>query len=293
MIENYRPGVMTRLELDYEAVCQLNSRLVYARVTGYGNEGPWRDKPGQDLLVQSISGLTWLNGNADMPPTPFGQSVVDLFAGTHLVQGILACLIRRGITDEGGLVEVSLIESAMDIQFEVFTTFLNDGGQMPQRSAVNNANAYLAAPYGIYPTADGFMAVAMVSVIVLGELLECPALLAFKDPKTWFSQRDEIKRILVEHLQTQTTAHWLSILEPADIWCADVFTWTRLTEHEGFKTLNMVQTVGRSDQIKMDATRCPIRIDGQVLTSSKGAPRLGEDTGKLQAEFALSEPLKK
>ena len=287
MIENFRPGVMARLGLDYNSVRPLNPRLVYATVTGYGSAGPWRDKPGQDLLVQAVSGMTWLNGNADMPPTPFGQSVADLFAGAHLVQGILACLVRRGVTDEGGLVEVSLIESAMDVQFEVFTTYLNDGGKLPQRSAVNNANAYLAAPYGIYPTADGFLALAMGSVTRLGELLDCAPLLAYRDPKSWFHQRDDIKRILVEHLQTQPTAHWLSILEPADIWCADVFTWRQLTAHEGFKALNMLQTVGRSDEITMEATRCPIRIDGQVLMSPKGAPRLGEDDDNLQTEFQL------
>ncbi len=288
MIENYRPGVMARLGLNYEALSSLNPRLVYAKVTGYGSEGPWRDKPGQDLLVQAISGLTWLNGNADMPPTPFAQSVVDMFAGANLVQGVLACLVRRGITERGGLVEVSLIETALDIQFEVFTTYLNDGGQLPQRSAVNNANAYLAAPYGIYPTADGFLALAMSSITQLGELLSCEPLLTYTNPKSWFSQRDEIKRILVEHLQTQTTAHWLGILEPADIWCADVLTWRQLTAHEGFKALNMVQMVGRSEQIPMKATRCPIRVDGRVLTAAKGAPRLGEDTERLQAEFGLS-----
>ncbi|RME71776.1 MAG: CoA transferase [Chloroflexi bacterium] len=287
MIENFRPGVMERLGLDYASVEELNPRLVYGRVTGYGAEGPWRDKPGQDLLVQAISGMTWLNGNADMPPTPFGQSVVDLFAGAHLVQGILACLVRRGTTGKGGLVEVSLIESAMDVQFEVFTTFLNDGGQLPRRSAVNNANAYLAAPYGIYPTADGYIALAMASIPRLGELLDCPALLAYTDPKSWFSHRDEIKRILVDHLQTRPTAEWLSILEPADIWCAEVFNWHQLTAHEGFQVLKMVQTVGRSSDIKMETTRCPIRIDGQILVSPKGAPRLGEDTEKLAAEFHL------
>jgi len=155
MIQNFRPGVMEKLGFDYEAVRKLNPRLVYGEVTGYGQQGPWRNKPGQDLLLQSLSGLTWLSGDADQPPVPFGLAVVDLFAGAHLVQGILACLVRRGITGAGGKVEVSLLESILDFQFEVLTTHLNDGGQLPHRSAVNNAHAYLGAPYGIYATADG------------------------------------------------------------------------------------------------------------------------------------------
>jgi crotonobetainyl-CoA:carnitine CoA-transferase CaiB-like acyl-CoA transferase len=150
MIGNFRPGVMDKLGLGFDAVTALNPRIVYAEVTGYGNSGPWRDKPGQDLLVQSLSGLPYLNGDADQPPVPFGLAVADMFAGAHLVQGILAALVRRGVTGKGGRVEVSLLESTLDLQFEVLSTFLNDGGKQPVRSSVNNAHAYLGAPYGIY-----------------------------------------------------------------------------------------------------------------------------------------------
>ena len=171
MIQNFRPGVIEKVGLGYEAVRTLNPRLVYGEVTGYGTTGPWRNKPGQDLLVQSLSGLPYLNGDADQPPVPFGLAVADMMAGAHLVQGILALLIRRGITNRGGKVEVSLLESTLDLQFEVLTTYLNDGGQLPQRSAVNNAHAYLGAPYGIYATSDGYLALAMGSITRLGELL--------------------------------------------------------------------------------------------------------------------------
>ena len=279
LVQNFRPGVMARLGLDYEAVRAINPRLVYGEITGYGNEGVWVYKPGQDLLLQAISGLVWLNGDADRPPTPFGLAVVDLFTGAHLVQGILACLVRRGLTGEGGLAQVSLLESILDFQFEVLTTHLNDGGKLPQRSTINNAHAYLAAPYGIYETADGYLALAMGSIPVLGELLDCPPLLAYPDPSTWFTKRDEIKAHLVAHLRGQSTAHWLGILEPKDIWCADVLTWDRLLQHEGFEVIDMVQEVARSETVKLDTLRCPIRIDGQILKNPKGAPRIGEDTG--------------
>ncbi len=175
MIQNFRPGVIEKLGLGYDAVRQANPRLVYAEISGYGQHGPWRDKPGQDLLVQSLSGLAWLNGNAGDPPLPFGLAVADLFTGAHLVQGILACLVRRSISGAGGRVEVSLLESTLDFQFEVLTTYLNDGGQLPRRSAFNNAHAYLGAPYGIYATADGYLALAMGSVPRLAELLDLPA----------------------------------------------------------------------------------------------------------------------
>jgi crotonobetainyl-CoA:carnitine CoA-transferase CaiB-like acyl-CoA transferase len=287
IIQNFRPGVIQRLGLDYDSVAAINPRIVYGSITGYGTTGPWKDKPGQDLLVQSLSGLTWLNGNADQPPTPFGLAVADLMTGAHLAQGILACLVRRGIKGIGGHVEVSLLESVLDFQFEVLTTHLNDGGKDPQRSSVNNAHAYLGAPYGIYATADGYIALAMGSIITLAQLLECPALAQFAAPQSWFSQRDTIKSILVAHLSTRPTAAWLARLEPADYWCADVLTWRQLLDHDAFKVLDMVQTVQRPNGAQLQTTRCPIRIDGQRLKTPKGAPTIGADNATIRHDFDL------
>jgi CoA:oxalate CoA-transferase len=291
MIQNFRPGVIEKIGLGYEAVRALNPRIVYGEITGYGNEGPWRVKPGQDLLVQALSGLPYLNGDADQPPVPFGLAVADMMAGAHLVQGILATLVRRGITGSGGRVEVSLLESILDLQFEVLTTYLNDGGRSPQRSAVNNAHAYLGAPYGIYATVDGYLALAMGSILRLGELLGCPALATYTDPASLFDQRDEIKSILVHHLKGQTTQHWLDILEPADIWCADVLSWDRLFAHDAFKALNMVQTIDSRPEAVLQTTRCPIRIDGELLTSAVAAPRIGEHNQVILDELINDELL--
>lgn len=287
LIQNFRPGVMERIGLGPAACAELNPRLVYGVVTGYGATGPWVGKPGQDLLAQSVSGLTWLNGNADQPPLAFGLSVADLTASAHLVQGLLAALVRRGVTGRGALVEVSLLESILDLQFELTTTFLNDGGKRPERSAVNNANAYLGAPYGIYATADGHLALAMGSIPRLGELLGLPALTQFADPQTWFTRRDEIKRLLAAHLAAQPTRHWLDRLEPADYWCAEVLDWSRLWQTEAFRALDFVQEVTRDDGPTLRTTRCPIRIDGELYKSSRGAPRVGQHTRAIQTEFQL------
>lgn len=288
LIQNFRPGIIERLGLSYAAVQAINPRLVYGTISGYGNDGPWRNKPGQDLLAQSLSGLTWLSGNADHGPVPFGLSIADMLAGAHLTQGILACLVRRGITGRGGLVEVSLLESVLDLQFEVLTTHLNDGGQLPQRSAISGANAYLAAPYGIYATADGHLALAMTPIPRLGELLGCPELLEYSDSKRWFSERDTIKATLADHLRRQTTAHWLGILEPADVWCADVYSWPQLLEHDAFKMLDMTQRVSRANGAALTTTRCPIRIDGELLRSPVGAPKVGEHTAEIVNELHSS-----
>ncbi len=286
MIHNFRPGVIERIGLDFDTVKMLNPKLIYGSVTGYGSEGPWVDKPGQDLLAQSLSGLTWLSGDATQGPVPMGLAIADMFAGAHLVQGILACLVRRGVTSKGGLVEVSLMESILDYQFEVLTTYLNDGGKLPQRSAVNNAHAYLGAPYGIYQTQDGFMALAMGNIVRLGELLGCD-LSAYGDSKTWFTHRDEIKIKLREHLKHQSTKYWLSILEPADYWCAEIFDWEKLLAHEGFQVLEMIQTIELKSGATLKTLRCPIRIDGERLFSNKAAPKVGQDNERILQELEV------
>ena len=292
MIHNFRPGVMARIGLDAQTVMALNPRIVYAAVTGYGDTGPWRDKPGQDLLVQSLSGLAWLTGNAGEhgggAPVPTGVSVIDVITGAHLVQGILAALLRRGVTGQGGQVDVSLLESAMDLQFEPFTAFLNSDRTQPARSAENHANVHTAAPYGIYRTRDGFIAIAMTPMDRSAALISSPELATqAADTDTWFSNRDALKHTLQTHLTKQDTAHWLAALEPAGIWCADVLTWPQLTAHPAFAALEMTQTIHSADGQTMQTTRCPIRLDGQRLTNPRGAPRLGADTDTIAHDFDL------
>jgi len=276
MIENFRPGVMKRIGLDYESVKKINSRIVYGTITGYGNQGPWHTLPGQDLLVQARSGLVWLNGDHDQEPVPVGLAIVDILAGSHLVQGILATLIRCGKTNSGGLVEVSLLESIIDFQFEVLTTHFNDGGKLPERAKINNAHAYLAAPYGIYKTADGFLAVAMGSLADLANAIECPSIKNYLNDNLAFSKRDEVKKILAEHLFNNTNDYWLSKLQAIDYWCAPVLDWHELTEHEAFKILNMTQKVKNTNGTEIKTTCCPIKIDGNRPTSPISAPKVGE-----------------
>lgn len=285
MIHNFRPGVMERLGFDYNSVAALNPNIIYGEISGYGNNTEWKNKPGQDLLLQSLTGLTTLNGNAADGPIAMGLSIVDMLAGAHLAQGILACLYRKLIHQEGGLVQVSMMESAYDFQFETITTFLNDGGELPERSANNNANAYLGAPYGIYKTRNGHLALAMGSIPVLGDLINCPELLAYTDVAEAFDKRDEIKEILAKHLSTAETKHWLSKLEPADIWCSGVLNWDELLAHDGFKSLDMVQEVKMTDGYRYQTTRCPIKIDGELLTSATGSPKLGQDNQNIIKEF--------
>ena len=285
--QNFRPGVIERIGLDYNEVKKINPKIVYGSVSGYGNEGPWKDLPGQDLLAQSRSGLAWLNGNGGDAPTPMGLAAADMLAGNYMAEGILAALFKSLKTGEGSLVETSLIEATLDFQFEVLTTYLNDGNRKPKRSSYNNAHAYLSAPYGIYKTKDSYIAIAMTPVPALGKLLGLDSIIQFDDQKDWFVKRDEIKKLIGDWLILKNTQEWLDILQPADIWCSEVLEWDKLLQDEGFKVLDMIQEIKRPDGLSIKTLRCPIRINNEISKSSIAAPKIGENTLPISEEFNL------
>lgn len=288
VLQNFRPGVIERLGLDYPNVQKLNPRIVYASISGYGGEGPWVSRPGQDLLAQARSGVMWLNGDDDQGPVPFGLAIADMLAGAAAAQGILAALVRRGTTGRGSLVETSLLEALIDFQFEVLTTHLNDGGRLPRRAGFRSAHAYLSAPYGVYPTSDGYIAVAMTPIGKLADLLGIAALEPYRnDPRTWFTARDTIKQIMADTLALQNTDHWLGILEPSDIWCAKVLDWPALLASDGFKALGMLQTVTRQGNVSITTTRSPIRVNGKRARTERAAPLIGEQSAAIRKEFGL------
>lgn len=284
VVQNFRPGVMERIGLDYESVKAINPSIVYASATGYGSEGPWRDRPGQDLLAQSISGLPWLSGSRADGPVPVGLSIADHLLSCHIAQGVTALLVRRFRTGEGGLVETSLLESMLDLQFELLSTKLNDDSITVERHGEHSAHAFLAAPYGTYPTSDGYLALAMNPIPKLGALLELPVLEAMTDPQEAWDRQEEIEAVLAARFALGTTQSWLDILDAADVWCAPVLTLDELLRSDGFAAIRMTQQVTRRGTT-LSTTRSPLRIDGQVLTSDKAAPTLGEDDEKVRAEF--------
>ncbi len=284
LIHNFRPGVMEKTGLGYDMVKHINPQLIYAVISGYGKIGPWKNKPGQDLLLQSITGLAYTTGNATNGPVPFGTSVADMLCGAQLVQGILAALIRKQKRGVGALIEVSLMESLLDFQFELLTTYYATHLQ-PQRSAINNGHPLLSAPYGIYKTADGFIALAMMDIPILSKAIHCEALEVFSQ-KDAFSKRDSIKNILQDFLITQESMHWISLLQNEGLWAMEVLDWREMEKHEAYKVLRMEGVVYAGNE-KIITTRCPIRINGEILFANEPAPQLGEHNESIIKEISL------
>jgi len=282
LIHNFRPGVMQKRGLDYAAVQQINPRIIYGEISGYGKDGPWKNKPGQDLLLQAITGLAYTTGNGTSDPVPFGIAVTDILCGAQLVQGILGALIRRQKKGVGALIEISLMESLLDFQFELLTTYYTNR-QQPQRSNVQNGHPLLSAPYGIYHTLDGYIALAMMDIHILAEAIDCKPLKNFSKEEA-FASRDQIKTILEEHMVTKTTKHWLEALHHHGLWAMEVLDWEKMMNHDAYKSLQMEQTISVKGR-EVVTTRCPIRINTQKIFSEKPAPGLGEHNKKVLSDF--------
>ena len=285
MTHNFRPGVMDKIGLTFADALTINPKIIYGTITGYGDKGPWANKPGQDLLLQSLSGLSWLSGRKSQGPVPFGLAVADLMCGNHFVQGILAALLKRAKTGKGVLVEVSLLESILDVQFEAITSYLNDGGKQPERGDVKgSAHAFLSAPYGVYQTQDGYISLAMGDLLFIGYVLGLD-LKKYTDKHLWFSERDEIRNILSEKLLTQKSDYWLDLLQKEGIWCGKVLNYEELDSQPFVEELQLKQTVKNSEGEKLVTTRSPIQLDGEILVSPKAAPKVGEDNLAIHEQF--------
>lgn len=280
VIHNFRPGVMESLNLDFESVKKINPKIIYAEISGYGKKGPWCGKPGQDLLAQSLSGLTFTTGNKNDLPTAMGLSIGDYLCGNQAVQAILAALIRRHKTGKGALLELSLLESLIDLQFEFFTTYFQNKEQ-PQRSEVSNGNPLLGAPYGIYQTADGYIAIAMMPLNKLGKSLGCSQLDKFSQDDA-FKKRDEIKAVLFEFFKTADTNTWVEKAKEHDLWIMPVLNWKELRQSSTYQQLNLEQEIISGTE-KIITTRCPIRYNNQYFLADKSAPKLNNSRKDLEA----------
>jgi crotonobetainyl-CoA:carnitine CoA-transferase CaiB-like acyl-CoA transferase len=273
---------MEKIGLGFADTQLINPGLIYAEISGYGKKGPWKNKPGQDLLLQAMTGLTFTTGNASDAPMPFGLSIADYMAGAQLVQGILAALIRRHKTKKGAWIEISLMESLLDFQFELLTTYFNSGKEL-NRSQISNGNPLLGAPYGIYQTSTGYIAIAMMDIPVLAKVIESVELENFTQDDA-FVKRDEIKMILKNHLVNNSSTFWIAKLQDQGLWAMEVNDWNEMMEQDAYQVLQMEQDLVVNGK-KFTTTRCPIRINGKRLFSLKPAPKLGEHQEKILQEL--------
>jgi crotonobetainyl-CoA:carnitine CoA-transferase CaiB-like acyl-CoA transferase len=227
VVENFRPGVMPRLGLGYEDFAALNPQIIFVSSSGYGQSGPYAGRPGQDLLIQALSGMLWLAGQETGPPTACGIGITDQYTALHIVIGILAALEHRRHSGRGQRVELNLFSCAISAQQQELTFYLNHG-HIPPRPAENHGSIWATAPFGIYPTSDGYLAIAMTPCPIVGKALGIPELAQYDTNALMLEHRREIYLALADHLAANTTEHWLTLLLEHDVWCAPVQTYDDL-----------------------------------------------------------------
>jgi crotonobetainyl-CoA:carnitine CoA-transferase CaiB-like acyl-CoA transferase len=282
-LQNYRPGVAKRLGVDYESLSAINPRLVYVSISGYGEDGPYMNRPGQDLVLQGMSGAMLSAGREGEAPTAAGQYLVDAITAYTAFEGALAALFHRERTGEGQLVQVNMLDSITTIQMQELSVFTV--GHKPQkRSAEPHAHVYIRAPYGAFATSDGFIIVAFPKLKTLGEVIGEESFLTMADEIDTWSRRDEIFAKTREKLKAKTTADWLEAMRAADIWCGPVYGYADLVEDEQIKHNGTFVQYEHPTEGLVKTPGFPIRFSKTPSVVERGAPLTGQHTREILRE---------
>jgi crotonobetainyl-CoA:carnitine CoA-transferase CaiB-like acyl-CoA transferase len=287
-LQNYRPGVAKRLGVDYETLSAINPRLIYVSISGYGEDGPYLHRPGQDLVLQGMSGAMLSAGREGEPPNAAGQYLVDGITAYTAFEGALAALLHRERTGEGQLVQVNMLDAITTIQMQELSVFTV--GHKPQtRSAEPHAHVYIRAPYGAFATSDGFIIVAFPKLANLGQTIGEPSFLTMDDEVDTWTKRDEIFAKTRDRLKTKTTAEWLELLRAADIWCGPVYGYADLVEDEQIKHNGTFVEYDHPTEGHVKTPGFPIRFSKTPSTVDRGAPVVGQHSRDVLIEAGYDD----
>jgi crotonobetainyl-CoA:carnitine CoA-transferase CaiB-like acyl-CoA transferase len=287
-LQNYRPGVATRLGIDYESLSKINPKLVYVSMSGYGESGPYVDRPGQDLILQGMSGAMLSAGSAAEPPGAAGQYLVDAVTASTAFEAALAGLLHRERTGEGQYVSVNMLDAITTLQMQELSVFTVSG--KPQtRSAEPHAHVYIRAPYGAFATMDGYIIVAFPKLRVFGTLIGEPSFEAMDDETDSWTQRDAIFARTRERLKTKTTDEWLDLFRCHDVWAGPVYGYADLVNDPQIAHNGTFVEYDHPTEGRIKTPGFPYKFSKTPAMVERGAPLAGEHSREVLESAGYNE----
>jgi formyl-CoA transferase len=290
VVENYRPGVMARLGLGYEAMRVRNPGLIYASISGFGQSGPWSKRPGYDLMAQAMSGVMSVTGHPGGPPVKAGVPVADIGCALFTVYAILSAYIGRQASGEGQYIDASLFDAALAFSIWDVSEYWGTG-RIPQPLGTSNR---MSAPYQAVRASDGYFVMGatnqklwrlLCDVLDRAELFEDAR---FVDIPARLANREELIEELERSFAARTAEEWVSLLLDAGIPAGRMNTYPEAFESEHGRHRQMRIEVPHPIEGTVPNIGFPVKLTGTPQRARRHAPLLGEHTEDVLAEFGLS-----
>ncbi len=290
VVENYRPDVKARLGIDYPALRQVNPRIVYASISGFGQSGPYRDRPGFDQIAQGMGGLMSITGLPGQGPVRAGIPVADLAAGLFCALGILVALIEREQSGEGQAIETSLLEAQIFmLDFQAARWLI--GGEVPPQAGNNHPTSI---PTGVFKTADGYINIAAAGQHMWERLcrtIEATALLErpeYAAGAARLENRDALNAELGRYLSGRTSAEWIERLNAAGVPCGPIYSIDQVFADPQVRHLGIVESVETQDRKNLCIVGQPLSLSRTPSRAAAPPPERGEHTEEVLREFGFS-----
>lgn len=289
VVQNFRPGVLAKLGYGYEDFKAVNSRIIYCSGSGYGETGPYVDRPGQDMLIQGLSGLSFNTGRGDGPPIPAGAGLADQIGAMNMVYGILSALYYREKTGKGQKIEVNLLAGMLAHLGQEYVGVLNLGQDFVRpKSGIGHPG--MQAPFGVYETSDGgYVSIAMSPFKTLYDTLNAPELAVYDDLETLFEKRDEVWEKVNAETRKYTKADLLERLLAVDIWCAGVNTIREASEDPQVRHMGMITSYQHPRGGTVRVVAPAVKMSETPATIDRPAPLVGQHGRQILAEFGFSK----
>ncbi|MBT3368502.1 MAG: CoA transferase [Nitrospina sp.] len=291
LIENFRPDVRKRYGLDYERVCEVKPDIVYVSITAFGEDGPYRLKPGTDHVFQGLSGIMSVSGEPDQGPVRVGVPIADLTASLYNSYAVMSALLHREKTGEGQLICVNLLDAAMSLQMTHITEYFLTG----QEAVTCGNDSPFAYPVGVFKTINSYIAISAFSDKFWKNFcsaLDLEILITdnrFDTGSRRFENRDLLRPLIAEKLCSKNTEMWLKILEQEDVPCGPVHSYDTLFKDPQIENNRLVTRLPHSVLGEVKNVGNPVRFSETPIVEHSAAPVLGEHTDQIFIGLGFSK----